>query len=102
MAIFGNVANRLDLVLTDDENIIQDLRTLPPPGKSDHIGLTWTLLTSDGTAVNSKKESYSNFWKGDYAMMTKRLLDRDWEILFENSNINEVWKKLTDWIWNLC
>jgi len=47
--------NILDLLFTDDENIIYDLETTAPLGRSVHVGLVWNLLVN----VETNKDNLS-------------------------------------------
>ena len=42
----GNSPSRLDLVFTNEEDMVEDIKCLAPLGKSDHIGLSFKLVTS--------------------------------------------------------
>lgn len=54
----------LDLILTNEENIMEELQYLPPLGKSDNSVLDFNLIlySEDNVTVVDKR----NYFKGDY------------------------------------
>ena len=80
----------LDLVITDTQEIIQDIDIHSPLGKSDHavLKINCKLNSSIAESDNSKL----NYKKGDYANL-RNSLDIDWVQLFGNCNndINRMW-----------
>ena len=42
----GNSPSRLDLVFTNEEDMVEDIKCLSPLGKIDHIRLSYKLVTS--------------------------------------------------------
>ena len=44
--------SRLDLVFTNEEDMVEDIKCLAPLGKSDHIGLSFKLVTSAIMKIN--------------------------------------------------
>ena len=69
----------VDLILSDDENTVSSVTSLPPLGKSDHIVIEfvyWCYCTIESRSVS--KYLYN---RGDYMSMTRELLNTDWEVL---------------------
>ncbi len=71
----------LDLLFTNEENMVSDLRHLAPLGKSDHCVLAFKFhVYTPETRRNVPKYQ---FHKGDYQQM-RRDMDQDWEQVFAN------------------
>ena len=72
----------LDLIFTNEENMVEEVEELPPIGKSDHICQKWELVVSEAifrnTATNRR-----NFKKANWENIKSDL--RGFEILPEES-----------------
>ncbi|XP_018497187.1 uncharacterized protein LOC108865037 [Galendromus occidentalis] len=68
--------NIIDLVLTNDEDILGDIAVLPAPIKSDHYLLSFKLTLTTSNA-SSLRQSF-DFKKGDYDAITDHLLAVPW------------------------
>ena len=70
----------LDLVLTNEEHMVNNIQYGAPLGKSDHAVLTFNI---DCYATDTTSQSQARFLyhKGDYGAM-RRELDIDWEETF--------------------
>ena len=49
----GQQNSCLDLILTNEEDMVNDVQELPPIGKSDHICQQWTLIVSEALFRNT-------------------------------------------------
>ena len=76
----GQRPSLLDLVLTNERPMIDDLNLLAPLGKSDHIVLSWDLLCY-WTSTSLPRTPRLALHRGDYKGMTRYLADMDWSIL---------------------
>ena len=63
----------LDLILTNTENMIDNVKNLPPLGKSDHVIIQFSLMTYINR-FRSRTEKL-NFFKGDYEKISTNLKD---------------------------
>jgi len=81
----------LDLILTDDENTVSYIISLPPLGKSDHIVIEFDFL-----CIECHKISKYLYNRRDYASITSysQLLNTNWDVLFEGLNTDEMWSVL--------
>jgi len=79
----------LDLILTDEEELIEDINYLSPLGKSDHSVLAFNCKLNK--EVKNIVNKY-NFNKGDYVSLSQ-FVSKDWAKLFMscNDNIEEMW-----------
>lgn len=95
----NEIASMLDLVLTNEMNMIEEIDYLPPLGKSDHLVLSFTLILYTDQKVRSGEKF--NFYKADYNTINDNLREIDW-----NSSICQVlstdkaWENFTDIIYN--
>ena len=84
----------LDLVLTNNENIINNIDHQAPLGKSDHSVLTVTVKGDINNTINKKRHNYD---KGDFKSMKEKLHMGNWKSLFANclDNVEEQWNIFT-------
>ena len=71
-----NVPNILDLILTNDEDMVSNLIYKPGLGKSYHVILEFTY----NCYIESSDYSYNKFncFKGNYNEITNKLQETDW------------------------
>ena len=69
--------NILDLILSSEEGMIQDLRYLPPLGESDHVTLRFNVSLEKDTSNNWAPRR--NIYKGNYVAMKEILTSHDWD-----------------------
>ena len=63
----------LDLIFTNEDYMIENLRSIAPLGKSDHVGLLFTFITYsaiDTRVYGGKKHDY---WKADMSEINSSL-----------------------------
>jgi ribonuclease P/MRP protein subunit RPP40 len=79
--------NILDLILSTEPGMVENLEVREKLGKSDHNIVTWTLVCEVSLKVdNSVKRDYN---RGDYEGFNKYLTDTDWK---ENcGTVNDMW-----------
>ena len=72
----GQNPSLLDLVFTNEEDMVSDLQHLPPLGSSDHHVLSFKFHCYLDYATPVDR---FNFHKGDYEAMRKELASHNWE-----------------------
>ena len=72
---YGQEPSLLDLVFTNEEEMLTNLIHNPAVGESDHECLRFDL---DCYKKELKKTMLPNYYKGDYAAIRNRLKDVDW------------------------
>jgi hypothetical protein len=79
----------LDLIISNDENIISDIEYAPPLGKSDHVVMNFNVLCH----AERSQPSCSKFIfdKGDYTTMSTSLSDLDWGEILHSTDIDNMW-----------
>ncbi|VDM05984.1 unnamed protein product [Schistocephalus solidus] len=85
----GQRANCLDLVFTKTSGSIDEIISMPPLGRSDHVVLMWDYsLFSVAPAIEEKRR---NVWRGNFHQMRADLTDINWTSMF-SSTVNEDWE----------
>ena len=79
----------LDLVLTNETNMIERIEYLPPLGASDHLTIAAKLNLY--TEVNQNNNHSLALNKTNFKEVCKALGEIIWEDLFQNKNIDECW-----------
>ena len=93
----GQKPNDLDLLFTDELNIVNNIEYLPPLGKSDHLCLVVDLVFDSNDA---EEESFTySFDKGHYDIMRGDFAHQNWEDLFADQSCTESWKLLPDMLY---
>nr|VZI48449.1 unnamed protein product [Spirometra erinaceieuropaei] len=85
----GQRANCLDLVFTKTPDSIDDITSMPPFGRSDHVMLMWdySLFSISHTPDHKRR----NVWRGDFNQMRANLSGLDWCSL-SRENANDDWE----------
>ena len=86
-------SNILDLILSNNEMAITDIKIESPLGKSDHATIKFSVncnLDIKDNVINK-----FSFQKGNYERM-KEELSLDWDRLFEDKNVDEAWSIFED------
>lgn len=87
-------ANTLDLVMTNEVNMIDDIHYDDPVGKSHHCVLKFEFRGYVNRMITKvKKYCYE---KGDYDKLRKVLTDINWGDLFLNGDVDEVWSAMEE------
>ena len=73
----GQRSNILDLIFTM-EDIIDDIKYIPPVGKSDHCSITFNLNKVTQQKANPTKKVFRNYSKANYDEMRKDIKNVNW------------------------
>jgi len=73
----GQASGRLDLLFSNEEEMITDLEYMSPIGASDHMCLCFNFMCY--TELKPSDIPRPNFYKGDYSAMRAFLSTADWE-----------------------
>uniref|UniRef100_A0A0X3PXH1 Reverse transcriptase domain-containing protein n=1 Tax=Schistocephalus solidus TaxID=70667 RepID=A0A0X3PXH1_SCHSO len=85
----GQRANCLDLVFTKTSGSIDEIISMPPLGRSDHVVLMWDYsLFSVAPAIEEKRR---NVWRGNFHQMRADITHINWTSIF-SSTVNEDWE----------
>jgi len=88
------LADILDLVLSSEEGIIEDLEVLERFSNSDHKIVKFKLVAS--TTCNHSTQVRYDFNKGNYEDMNRWLSDISWGDLFQYLDVNFMWVKFNN------
>lgn len=84
----------LDLILTNEENVVSDVQYLAPVGSSDHCTLLFEYICKvQKTESITKKFKYD---KGDYDGMREYLGNQEWNEGFDDLSEQESWNKFSN------
>ena len=83
----GQVPNILDLILSNEEGMVHDLKYMPCLGGSDHVVLRFTMAcyterVRPGTVTR-------NYNKGNYDLLRSRLEEVDWSMM-KDANMDQA------------
>ena len=81
----------IDLILTNEDEMVQEITHLPPPGKSRHSGLLFDnkCYSSPSKSINKKK--IHKFYAGDYDGMKQFLEDFDMMAKVRGKTAEDSW-----------
>ena len=75
----SNEPSTLDLLFTNDENMVTNLEYLAPLGRSDHTILKFTLTCYAEEEAPKIRVSYD---RGDYTKFNEKMINIDWDEKF--------------------
>lgn len=85
----GQNSNTLDLILTNEENMINRIQYLPGLGLSDHACLAYSL--SVYTTEPKQEDPKYQYYKGDYPAINTQLQEVDWNTNLLGRSVEEAW-----------
>ena len=86
----GQEPSILDLVLTNEENMVNNIIYSPGLGKSDHITLAFQFICY--TKPNQTGFIKRNYFKGNYKTISSELEAIDWNQALQRLNLSESWE----------
>ena len=84
--IGGNI---LDLILTDTEGLVENVKNEGRIGRSDHEIVTFTLNANH--EQTKEQRYYKNYRKANFGEMRSRMPEVRWEEILEDKDVNEMW-----------
>ena len=93
--------NILDLIFSDDDQIICSTNCCPPLGSSDHCLIEFQFVTSCKSVLNSTSDAHGvpkyNWYKGDYIAIEHYLQNIKWDtIIWNNPHALHAWSAFLD------
>ena len=89
----GQTPNTLDLVFTNSEELVTELRTEAALGKSDHFCLYMELSVTNEETPPCKRRNYR---KTDTQKLKSELAKVNWESSLEPLSVDEAWDFIKD------
>ena len=86
--------NILDLVLSSEPGLVDDLKIICPVANSDHNVITWQI--NFNTCSRGRTRETLNYNKGDYNKINEVLKDINWVEEFANQDITSMWTKFSN------
>lgn len=80
-----------DLVFTQYEHSIMNIRPSMPLGSSDHISIIWEMEIEVAPKVKTLPRDNLNYWKGDYTSFNDAVNEIDWERELNSEDIDKNW-----------
>ena len=91
----NNEPSVLDLIITNEENMIGNIEYKPGLGKSDHLGLLF-VFNCYTEFIKAQAFKKLNFFKGDYQSINTALQQRDWTKELLGLNLTQSWSYLAE------
>ena len=82
-------SNILDLVVSSEEDLVEDLRIGSPIGGSDHASIEF-MLNLDWQGKEEQNIGL-DYRKADYASIVREMVEIDWNESFRGKEVNEMW-----------
>jgi len=83
----------LDLVLTNEENMVESIKVGEKFNKSDHNIIRWRMALGNQKDREEKQERYK-FFGADYDVVRSRLKEKELENKVKGLGVNESWETL--------
>ena len=84
--------NVLDLVLTTEENMVENLAVGEPFGGSDHQIIRWDLIAcKESNRAESEPVKRYDYFKADYDKIREDAKQIDWETIMNGENVELAW-----------
>lgn len=90
--------NVLDLILTTELNMVQNVNILAPIANGDHNVLSWDLCCK--TPNKSKNKIVYDYNKGNYCEINNCLIQTDWSMIL-GIEVEQMWDKFLTYILQL-
>ncbi|XP_069142291.1 uncharacterized protein [Argopecten irradians] len=85
----------LDLIFTNEEEMIRDISYESGLGKSDHLSLQFRLYCYKETPLENQTSTHRNFFKGQYTEIKSNLAKIDCNRLDSIQDVDVAWNSLT-------
>ena len=95
----GNTANILDLLITNESGMVEEIVHESPLGKSDYSALNITLKFY--TEVSASKMMKYYYEKGAYENMRNKLGNVNWHDILGEGSTREQWLHFKEYIKSL-
>ena len=96
----GTEPHLLDLLLTNETNMVNNIEYCSGLGKSDHVCIKF-MLNCFQTSQNRSQPFTYNFSKGDYTKARHLINELNWEDLFTDLNVEDAWNILKDHLYRI-
>ena len=91
----------LDLILTNDDDIVDEVSVEENLGISDHNIIRFNMNVVSGPKLRANKEKILDFKNGDFTKFKNMLNGIDWDKEFENQNCFIMWERFKQILINI-
>ena len=84
----------LDLILTNEEGMVENIKYKAPVGKSYHTLLCFSFCCH--TRSTSNRENSYTYHKGDFDDMRKTFSAKDREAMFQGKSLDQCWNTVNE------
>ena len=84
----GQHSSLLDLVFSNEENLITNMTQHAPIGKSDHVLLTFNIDCYSENCESDNRQVFK-YNKGNYEGMNQDLSSINWDDVLSDKNVND-------------
>ena len=92
----GNEPTVLDLIFSNEEEMVSNLNYLSGLGRSDHLVLAFKFNCYNTQEPNTSTRQRLNFFKGDYITINQELEDKNWHNFFKGLNLLQSWTEFAE------
>ena len=94
-----HLQNIIDLVLTNENNLVTDINTQSPFGNSDHLCIVFKILCPSKLSSPINHTYKYDFKRGNYEGLNNFFSTVNWKMLFENSkDLNFIYTKFLEMV----
>ena len=84
--------NVLDLILSSNKELVDNVTVVEPLGTADHSQFNFNLTVKTVSRYSEQRKRY--FKKGDYVQMRSYLENKKWAEILENKTAEQCWESL--------
>ncbi|XP_069114241.1 uncharacterized protein [Argopecten irradians] len=92
----NQIPSLLDLIFTNEEEMIEDIAYLDSIGKSDHVGIIFKMICYTNPVNKNINVRKLNFQRGDYEAIKEDLYTIDCDFLNNIDGIENAWTYFTE------
>ena len=85
--------NTLDLILTNEPNMINTIEYLPPLGKSHHVTLAFDFKAY--TTADNHRKTHFKYDNSDYEGLNNDINGVEWPIKLDQLSVDDAWSSFT-------
>ncbi len=92
----NDIPSTLDLIFTNEENMVDNLEYSPGIGSSDHLVISFRFLCY--IEINERSNEHLNYNKGNYSQIKDDLINvsDNWDEMTYDKDVDESWNTLAE------
>ena len=92
----GKESSNLYLILTNEEEMVNEINLLTGLGKSDHLVIDFSLIFDTKEESNVCSTDKLNFFRGNYNEIRHQLSLRNWHQELNGLNLLQSWQRFAE------